>query len=97
VLQRLNIEFLEGKRGQYSFVYIDGAHEAKNVAEDFMLSWDLLAKGGIMAFDDYTWDMGTGQPRDNPRLAIDFFLEAYSGRFEIVHRGYQLHIKKITD
>lgn len=97
VLQRLNIEFLEGKRGQYSFVYIDGAHEAKNVAEDFMLSWDLLAKGGIMAFDDYTWDMRTGRPRDNPRLAIDFFLEAYSDRFEIVHRGYQLHIKKITD
>jgi predicted O-methyltransferase YrrM len=97
VLVRLNIEFLEGKRGQYSFVYIDGAHEAKNVAEDFMLSWDLLAKGGILAFDDYTWDAGTGRHRDNPRLAIDFFLEAYSGRYEIVHSGYQLHIKKITD
>ena len=93
-LMRFNLEVLDGRRKLYDFIFIDGAHDAKSVAEDAILSWDLLKKGGILIFDDYTWRGEKASP-DEPKSAIDFFMHAYAGKYEILHKDYQLHIRKI--
>lgn len=38
---------------KFAFVFIDGLHSAEGVKIDFDLSYSLLSKNGIMAFDDY--------------------------------------------
>lgn len=38
---------------RYAFVFIDGLHTAEGVALDFALSYEKLAKNGVMVFDDY--------------------------------------------
>ena len=37
---------------QFDFIYIDGAHEAKFVIQDAVLSWGLIPVGGFLLFDD---------------------------------------------
>lgn len=37
----------------FAFVFIDGLHSAEGVKIDFDFTFPLLAKGGLMAFDDY--------------------------------------------
>ena len=60
---------------------------------DAVLSWALLAPGGVMAFDDYWW---SGMPReqDQPRFAVDSFLACFLGQYHELHRGYQVVIQK---
>lgn len=54
-----------------------------------------------MAFDDYGWTVGKQKGFDDevmrPKLAIDSFLSVYKGRYEIIHHGYQVHIKKTKE
>lgn len=78
---------------QYDFIYIDGDHSAKAVVIDGLLAWDLLKIGGIMAFDDFTWE----HPNDfNPGIGIDFFLKLYTDKLEFITKGHQLWIRKIV-
>ena len=44
-----------GGKNFFDFIYIDGSHEAPDVLFDAVLSFQLLRKGGIIAFDDYLW------------------------------------------
>jgi predicted O-methyltransferase YrrM len=77
----------------YDFIYVDGSHTAKDVLSDAVMAWKLLAKGGLMVFDDYVW----GDPRDvlhRPKLAIDSFVNIYAEEVELVFAGYQLVIRK---
>ena len=37
-------------------IYIDGSHDEKDVYEDLMAYWDLLAPGGIVFGDDWPWE-----------------------------------------
>jgi predicted O-methyltransferase YrrM len=37
----------------FDLIYIDGAHTGLDVTADAVLSWRLLAPGGLMIFDDY--------------------------------------------
>lgn len=79
----------------YDFIYIDGSHLAADVLQDAVLSWPLLSKGGTMIFDDYGW--GKDRPEtERPQLGIDSFVSAYRDRLEVIGKGYQLAIKKIT-
>lgn len=84
-----------GKNNErFDIIYIDGDHHAKQVHEDALLSWPLLKKDGIMIFDDYMWDMNSGNPLDNPKPGIDEFLETYKNEYTILHKDYQVFIKK---
>ncbi len=82
----------------YSFdvIYVDGLHAALAVIEDAILSWRLLKEGGILLFDDYEW---TGQPSplNRPKPSIDFFLQSFVGKYEIIGKQYQLAIKKLYE
>lgn len=78
----------------FDFVYVDAAHDSMNVLRDAVLAFDLMKDGGIMVFDDYTWNV---MPReiDRPKMAIDSFLNCYADRLTVVAKEYQVVIKKI--
>ncbi len=78
---------------EFHFIYIDGSHIARDVLTDACMAWPVLAKGGIMVFDDYLW----GEPRDvlhRPKAAIDAFTNMFAEELDIVHVGYQLVVRK---
>ncbi len=77
----------------YECIYIDGSHGAVDVLTDAVLCWDLLRDGGILIFDDYELKFGDG-PLWNPGIAIDVFLQIYEGRYELLHRGWQIILRK---
>jgi predicted O-methyltransferase YrrM/glycosyltransferase involved in cell wall biosynthesis len=78
----------------FDFVFIDGSHAAPDVLTDAVLCWPLLKEGGLLAFDDYEWDRFP-VPERCPRLAIDAFLSVMRGQCVLVHKGYQVWIRKV--
>jgi predicted O-methyltransferase YrrM len=79
---------------EYDIVYIDGSHQAKDVLSDLVMSWKITKIGGIIIMDDYLWEHDYPET-DKPQIAIDSFLRCYSGRYEIVHSGYQVVVRKM--
>ncbi len=77
----------------FDIVYIDGDHSAIAVLQDAVLSWPLLKPGGLVIFDDYAWQHSR-EPPLRPLMALDFFTEIYGPQAEIVHRDYQLILRK---
>jgi SAM-dependent methyltransferase len=84
----------------FDIVYIDGSHATADVLEDAVLCWRLLKPGGLLIFDDYHW-IGALAARhqgdattDLPKPAIDAFARCFAGKFETVHNGYQLILRK---
>lgn len=78
----------------FDFIHVDGSHSAPDVLSDAVLSWPLLKPGGLIAFDDYEWPEFS-DPRRRPKLAIDAFLTVQHGNYEVVHKGYQVWVRKI--
>lgn len=81
----------------FDVVYVDGNHCAANVLEDAVLSFRMLKVGGIMVFDDLEWNMQTTDRKYYPAIGIQAFMHGYGHFFEIVHKGYQLILRKIAD
>lgn len=79
----------------FDFIYIDGSHQAKDVLTDACLSWNLLASGGIMIFDDYQWHPSGFKDYQTPKPAIDAFLSCFEGRYNPIWSGYQVAIQKV--
>jgi len=82
----------------FDIVYIDGSHKAKNVLADAILSWELLKTGGIMIFDDYKWKGWEGHKLTaelRPEIAIDSFISIFKNDIEIIHKDYQVILKKL--
>ena len=73
----------------YNFIYIDGCHEEDFIKRDMKNSFKFLEKNGIMWMDDYMGGDGI-----KIRNVMDTFLEKYKGQYELIHKGYQLAIKK---
>jgi cephalosporin hydroxylase len=101
-----NIKFIKGEsydvlRKHFSdknfadYVYIDGSHLAIDVMADAVLSWGLLKDGGILIFDDYGWGVHTNDEKQKPRLAIDAFLAAYTGHYQLLRKEWQVFLKKL--
>lgn len=82
----------------FDIIYVDGSHTADDVLADAVLAWPLLRDGGLMIFDDYGWEgRPTGGPLPLellPRLAIDAFITAYRNEIELVHRDYQVFVRR---
>ena len=85
-LRRLPLE-------SFDLIYIDGDHRAIAVLEDAVLSWGLLKSGGLIIFDDYDWQHER-EPPDRPLMALDFFAEVFRPESEVIHRDYQLMLRK---
>lgn len=78
----------------YNFAYIDGCHWTVNVLEDAVHAFRLVKAGGIMAFDDYSWDDPLQNQEGRPKEAIDAFLSIYRDQIELLHRDNQVWIRK---
>lgn len=77
----------------YDLIYIDGSHTADDVLADAVLCWLLLKPDGLLVFDD--WQFDPSLPAElRPTIAIDAFVTAYRRRLELVHRGYQVVVRK---
>lgn len=81
-------------RDNMDFIYIDAEHTTVGVLLDAELSWDWLKSGGIMAFDDYTWQHDSGDPRLEPRVGIDLFLHRHQSEYSLLVSNNQVWIKK---
>ena len=81
--------------GAYDIAYVDADHRARHVLLDAMLVWRLLKPGGILIFDDYLWEEHSRPPIERPQLAIDLFLEALEGRYELLHKALQVIVRKL--
>jgi predicted O-methyltransferase YrrM len=81
--------FFENNSKTYNFIYIDGCHEPDFIKRDMENSFNILEKNGIMWMDDYGG--GDGIQIKN---TMDTFLQKYNGQYELIHKGYQLAIKK---
>ena len=81
--------FFENNNNFYNFIYIDGCHEENFIMRDMENSFKFLEKNGIMWMDDYMGGDGI-----KIRNVMDTFLEKYKGQYELIHKGYQLAIKK---
>lgn len=75
------------------FLYVDGSHHSEDVMMDALKGFVALKVGGLMVFDDYLWSY---YPRtaENPAVAVNGFLRIISGRYRLVHVGYQLALVK---
>jgi predicted O-methyltransferase YrrM len=83
----------------FDFAYIDGSHVAMDVLTDAVLVWDLIKPGGIIIFDDYDWPGGKNNlegPAKLAKIAVDAFLTVYAPYIDVVHRDYQIIVKKRT-
>lgn len=82
-------------RGEtFDFIYVDGAHEAKFVIQDALLSWSLLRRGGFMLFDDLNFNF-SDQPEQNTNRAIDFFISVFANDLTVVDRHHQLLLQRL--
>lgn len=77
---------------RFNFAYIDGDHTAKAVMQDASLLWPQMRKGGIMVFDDYGWTPPQGVLP--PSQGIDAFLDAFAGEYNLLHKQWQVIIRK---
>jgi predicted O-methyltransferase YrrM len=88
-------------QGYFDFIYIDGSHQAPDVLMDAVLSFNLLKKGGLMAFDDYLWSEPLAGGPDLlrcPKPAIDAFTNIFFRKIKIISAPlYQLYLQKIEN
>ena len=71
----------------FDLIYIDGSHERDDVLLDSLLSWRVLAPGGVIMWDDYKGAAGLPDER-RPQGAVDAFLRMHPMR--VLHRRYQM-------
>ena len=90
-----------GMQGYFDFIYIDGSHQAPDVLLDAILGFELLRKGGVMAFDDYLWEeelSGGTDPIRCPKISIDAFTNIYCRKVKCVSAPLkQLYVEKVSN
>ena len=85
------------EKKQFNIIYINGSHYSRDVIEELVLSWNLLTINGLLILDDYLFT-GFKENIDNkllPKDTIDNFLSTISNQYEVIHKEYQLLLKKI--
>jgi predicted O-methyltransferase YrrM len=91
----------DDRKEYFDFIYIDGSHQAPDILFDAVLSFQLLKKGGVIAFDDYLWS--ESPPNETnlvhcPKIAIDTFTNIYCQKIQILMAPlYQLYVQKLSD
>lgn len=101
IFEGLSVEVLawmiseEGYWDSFDFIYIDGSHLAKDVLTDAVMSWNLLKYGGVIAFDDYEWNGGSGE-LGRPKAGIDAFASVFGPELKLVKGGYRRIWQKLV-
>ncbi len=63
-------------------------------SSDGALAWPMVARDGIVIFDDYEFDEIKDES-ERPKLGIEAFLAAFDGQYRLVHKAYQVVIAKL--
>jgi predicted O-methyltransferase YrrM len=79
---------------QFDIIYIDGSHTIADVMLDATLGWQLLARGGLMIFDDYWYRRPELGRAFRPKLAIDAFVGAMAHDIEVLDVATQVFLRK---
>lgn len=79
---------------KYDFIYVDGDHTALGVLKDGLNALQVVAPGGLVAFDDYTWRSGKG-PTHDPYPAVDALIVAFGDKFELIDKGLQVWLRNV--
>lgn len=88
-------EFCLKNKSAQDLIYIDADHLATSVLTQAVLCWRVLTKGGILVFDDYGWQGGNQNGgKLPPSVGIDCFLATFIEEYELIHKGWQVIIKK---
>lgn len=90
--KREAVEFLRNGP-QADVVYIDADHTARAAFIQAALAWPRLRPGGILVFDDYPWTR-----EDIPHTVaegIDAWLKWYGGEYELLHKEWQVMVRKL--
>lgn len=74
----------------FDVVYIDGDHRRSAVRDDAAHATRLVRRGGHVIFDDYDF------PDHYPGVRAEADVLAADDRFDVVHRGYQLHLRRVA-
>lgn len=85
-------DFFNTNIKKFNLIYIDGCHEPENIIRDMNNSFNFLEVNGIMWMDDYL----KGNNRSCQK-AMHIFLNNNIGKYQIIHKNYQLAIKKLYD
>jgi predicted O-methyltransferase YrrM len=92
---------LDGKRGYFDFIYVDGSHLAPDVLYDCVVAFKLLKLGGVMAFDDYVWRERMSMANDImrcPKPAVDAFVNIHFNKLQFLTVPlYQLYVTKVAE
>jgi len=84
-------EFFKNNKKMFNLIYIDGCHEPDFIKNDMENAFAVLERDGIMWMDDY----GGGNAPNLCKISMDYFLNKYKNQYQIIHKGYQLAIKKL--
>lgn len=83
------------KKNNFDLIYVDADHAAHSVLEDAVLAWRLLKTGGILIFDDFRMGKDDMPVLKRPEISIDTFLRVNEREIEVLHKEYQVVIRKI--
>jgi hypothetical protein len=78
----------------FDFIYVDGSHLLLDCYSDMILSWRLLAKGGMLAIDDYLYKAGESTI-ESPFDGVNQFLNKHQHDSKIIHKGYRVFLQKM--
>jgi predicted O-methyltransferase YrrM len=78
---------------EFDFIYVDGSHRTLDTAVDLAFSWHLVAKGGVLAIDDYLWVAPEGG--EMPKPAIDHFLQQHEKEYIVLDKAYRIFLQKL--
>ena len=81
------------KKEMFDFIYVDGSHLMLDCHVDLILSFQLLEKGGMMAIDDYLYNMD--KPIESPFEGVNRFLAKFNGQYKILSKGYRVFLEKL--
>ena len=82
------------KNDMYDFIYVDGSHLMLDCYLDLILSWKILNKGGIMAIDDYTYNINNINNLVSPFEGVNHFLKKYENEYNLLNKGYRVFLQK---
>lgn len=80
----------------FSIIVVDGGHSGPQAAKDLLHSWDLLAVGGMLVFDDYEWKGDKEWLCDGPKRAMNAFLTLIPpSDVRVAYKGYIVILEKL--
>jgi predicted O-methyltransferase YrrM len=94
-------DFFKQNKETFDFIYIDASHKKKDVMFDLENSFTILNINGIIACDDYIWNINSS-PELIPHYAIKEFVEKNKNFLEVLTikssaSHLQLWFKKVKD